>query len=352
MVKVKIIGAGGFGGTGMIELLLGHPQAKLVKLIDIENAGKPISAEFGHLAGLCDMTLTHPDNDDPADGADVLFCATPDRVGMSIAAKYVAAGLRLVDYSGDFRFGDTETYAGYAGRIGKDPRHLAPQLLPQSVYGLAELHRERIKSATVVGNPGCFAVSTILGLTPAVQTGAVDLSTLIADAKTGVSGAGKKAAATFHYPMRYDNMNAYKVAAHQHSYEVNRQLSLKAGKNLDVCLITQVVPLCRGIMTTCYAKVNSGFADPARLVKRSRDAYAGEPFVRVIGPEGATSNTAVRGTNFCNLWVNFDKATGTLVVVSHIDNLMKGQAGNALQNMNVMFGLPETAGLMRPPQFP
>jgi N-acetyl-gamma-glutamyl-phosphate reductase len=320
--------------------------------VDIENAGKPISAEFGHLAGLCDMVITHPDQDDPADGSDVVFCATPDRVGMVLAGKYVKAGVRVVDYSGDFRFGDTETYAGYAGRIGKDPKHLAPELLPKSIYGLAELHRDKIKTATVVGNPGCFAVSVILGMTPAVKAGAVDTGTLIADAKTGVSGAGKKPAATFHYPLRYDNMNAYKVAAHQHSYEVNRQLSLKAGKDLNVCLITQVVPVCRGIMTTCYGKVNAGFADAAKLVKLYRDTYAGEPFVRVIGPEGSTNSVAVRGTNFCNVWVNFDKGTGTLVVVSHIDNLMKGQAGNALQNMNIMFGLPETSGLMRPPQFP
>jgi len=352
MVKVKIIGAGGFGGTGMIELLMAHPEAKLVKLIDIENAGKPISAEFGHLAGLCDMVITAPDADDPNDGADVVFCATPDRVGMSIGPKYVKAGLRVIDYSGDFRFGDVETYAGYAGRIGKDPKHLSPELLPKSTYGLAEVNRERIKSATVVGNPGCFAVSCILGFMPAVKAGVVDFGSLIADAKTGVSGAGKKASATFHYPMRYDNMNAYKVAAHQHSYEVNRQLSLKAGKDINVCLITQVVPVCRGIMTTCYAKVDSGMADVAKLVKLYRDTYAGEPFVRVIGPEGSTSNAAVRGSNFCNLWVNFDKATGQMVVVSHIDNLMKGQAGNALQNMNIMFGIKETAGLMSVPQFP
>ena len=352
MVKVKIIGAGGFGGTGMIELLLGHPEAELVKLIDIENVGKPISAEFGHLAGLCDMTITSPEDDDHNDGADVVFCATPDRVGMSLADRYVDAGTRVIDYSGDFRFADTQTYAGYAKRIGKAPEHLAPKLLEQSVYGLPELHRDQIKSAKVVGNPGCFAVSAILGFLPAVKAGVIDLTTLIADAKTGVSGAGKKPSATFHYPVRYDNMNAYKVAAHQHTYEVNRQLGLQAGTDLNVCLITQVVPLSRGIMTTCYAKADVGMADTGKLLALYADTYADEPFVRVIGPKDSTNNIAVRGSNFCNLWVNFDSSTGQMVVISHIDNLMKGQAGNALQNMNLLFDLPETTGLLKPPQFP
>ena len=202
MVKVKIIGAGGFGGIGMIELLLGHPEAELAKLIDIENVGQPISAEFGHLAGLCDMVISSPEDDDPADGADVVFCATPDRVGMSLAPDYVKANVRFIDYSGDFRFGNTDTYAGYAKRIGKQTDHAASALLKQSVYGMPELHRDRIKSAKVVGNPGCFAVSVILAFLPAVKAGIVDLSTLIADAKTGVSGAGKKPSAAFHYPLR------------------------------------------------------------------------------------------------------------------------------------------------------
>ena len=351
MVKVKIVGAGGFGGTGMIELLLGHPQAEIFKLVDMENVGKPISFEFGHLAGLCDMIIQDPKNDDPADGADVVFFATPDRVGMSQAQKYLDAGCKVIDYSGDFRFTDEKTYAGYAQRIGKDAVHAAPKLLPKTVYGLAELHRDRIKGADIVGNCGCFAVSTILGMAPALAGKVVDPSTLIADCKTGVSGAGKKAAATFHYPLRYDNMNAYKVAKHQHTYEVNHELGLLAKQPVSVCLITQVVPVCRGIMSCCYAKLNSGF-DAAKMVALYREFYQGEPFMRVLGPEASTSSVSVRGTNFCNLWVNVDASNGTLVVVSHIDNLMKGQAGNALQNMNLMFGLPETMGLMNAPQFP
>ena len=352
MVKVKIVGAGGFGGTGMIELLLGHPEAEIFRLVDMENVGKPISAEFGHLVGLCDMVISDPKDDDPADGADVVFFATPDRVGMSHADAYVRAGVKVVDYSGDFRFTDPQTYAGYAQRIGKETKHLAEHLLPRTVYGLAELHRKEIKKADLVGNCGCFAVSVILGMAPVVKSKAVDLSTLIADAKTGVSGAGKKPADTFHYPLRYDNMNAYKVAKHQHTYEVNHELSALAGRKISVCLVTQVVPVCRGIMTICYAKLDAGMTDVNKVVELYRDFYKGEPFVRVLGPESATSNTAVRGTNFCNLWVNVDSSAGQLVVISHIDNLMKGQAGNALQNMNLLFGLPETMGLMHPPQFP
>ena len=352
MVKVKIVGAGGFGGTGMIDLVLRHPEAELVKLVDVENVGSPISRVWPHLEGHCDMEIASPEDDTPGDGEDVVFFATPDRVGMKVAPAFVKAGVKVVDYSGDFRFAEAKVYAGYAGRIGKETGHLAPELLAKCVYGLAELHRDAIAKASVVGNPGCFAVSATLGLYPAVKAGVVDVSSLIADAKTGISGAGKKPAPAFHYPLMYDNMKAYKVAKHQHTYEIEHELSAAAGKKVNVTLTTQVVPVCRGIMTCCYGRLDKGWVDAAKLVKLYRDAYAGEPFVRVVGPEGTASNADVRGTNLCKLWVNCDPATGQLIVVSHIDNLMKGQTSNALQNTNVMFGLDETAGLMVPGLFP
>ena len=352
MVKVKIVGAGGFGGTGMIDLVLRHPEAELTALIDVENVGSPISKVWPHLEGLCDLVIASPDDDTPGGEEDVVFFATPDRVGMTSAPAFVKAGVKVVDYSGDFRFADREVYAGYAARIGKDAEHLAPDLLKKCVYGLPELHRSEIADASVVGNPGCFAVSATLGFHPAVKAGVVDVSSLIADAKTGISGAGKKPAPAFHYPLMYDNMKAYKVAKHQHTYEIEHELSAAAGKKVNVTLTTQVVPLCRGIMTCCYGRLDAGWADAAKLTKLYQDTYAGEPFVRVVGPEGAASNTDVRGTNLCKIWVNCDPTTGQLVVVSHIDNLMKGQTSNAMQNMNVMFGLDETAGLDFPGLFP
>lgn len=352
MIRARVIGAGGFGGANIIELLSQHPEVEIVSLIDVAGVGEPISATHRHLEGFCDLPVEAPDAVAWDAGIDVAFAATPDGVGMGLAAACRAAGVRLIDYSGDFRFADAAAYAGYASRIGREPTHAAVTLLAESVYGLTELHREAIAGAAIVGNPGCFAAATILGLAPAVAAGLVDTDTLIIDAKTGVSGAGIKANPAFHYPLRYENMNAYKIGAHQHCYEIERELGLLAGRELAVTLTTQVVPLTRGIMATCYGRLSDDDPDGARAHSAYREFYASSDFVRVAEPGAPVSNNDVRGSNRCVLSVNVDPRTGQLLVVSHIDNLMKGQAGSALQNLNVMFGLPETTGLRRPPFYP
>jgi N-acetyl-gamma-glutamyl-phosphate reductase len=351
-IRARVVGACGYGGLGIIDLLSQHPRAEIVSLVDIDSVGKRISERFPHLEGYCDLIITSPDEADWEGDIDVAFTATPDGVGMQLAPKALAAGVRLIDYSGDFRFADQEEYAEYASRIGRPTAHEAPDLLDKAAYGLAELHREEIKSARVVGNPGCFAVAAILGLAPAVKAGVVDLDTLICDSKTGVSGAGIKPSPTFHYPSRYENMNAYKIAAHQHSVEIEKELSRVAGKTLRVTLTTQVVPLARGIMSTLYGRLKDSATTAEDLLSLFRDFYAGSPFVRVRPAGVPVSNNEVRGTNLCVLSVNLDQRTGQMIVVSHIDNLMKGQAGSALQNMNIMFGLEETTGLVRPAFFP
>jgi len=348
MVKVTIVGAGGYGGIGMIELVLRHPEAELAALVDIANVGRSISDVHPHLRGLCNVVIRSPDEGDVADGADVVFTATPDGVGQAMAADVIAAGAKLIDYSGDFRFADTTDYAVYARRIGREGDHAAPDLLEEAAYGLTELHRDAIAAARVVGNPGCFAVSAILAMAPAVKARAVGLDRIVMDAKTGVSGAGIKPNAAFHYPERYDNMNAYKVLAHQHVVEIEQELSRLAGGDVCALLVTQVVPLCRGILTTAYAPLEAGWVDVEKVRALYADFYADAPFVRVMSVGGTSATANVRGSNFCDLSVHVDERTGTLLTVSHIDNLMKGQAGSALQNMNVMFGLDETLGLMHP----
>ena len=352
MIRARVIGAGGYGGAGIIDLLLGHPEAEIADVVDVENVGMDISDKFPHLKGFCDLKITAPDEARWDGGVDVVFTATPDGVAMRYAEKCLAAKAKLVDFSGDFRFNTPESYARYAARIGKPAEHLTPHLLPKAAYGLSELHRDEIRRADIVGNMGCFAASAILGFAPAVKSGLIDLETLICDAKTGISGAGIKPAATFHYPSRYENMNAYKIAGHQHCIEVERELSLMSRKEIAVTLTTQIVPLARGIMSCLYGRLTSPKTTTEDVFAAYQEFYKDSVFVRVVPQKGSASNNDVRGSNFCVLWVNVEPRTRQMIVISHIDNLMKGQAGSAMQNMNLMFGLSEGAGLMRPAFFP
>ncbi|MDY6879741.1 MAG: N-acetyl-gamma-glutamyl-phosphate reductase [Desulfatiglans sp.] len=350
-IKVGIIGAGGYGGCGAIELILNHPQADIRALIDKQDIGRPISDLYPHLRSFCDLPLIDPEDPDCPDDFDVVFFSTPDGVGQKAAATWLKKGVKVIDYSGDFRFNDFQTYKGYAARIGRAQEHSSPELLSKSVYGLAELHRDEIARSNLVGNPGCFAVSCILGLAPAVQSRIIDSESIICDAKTGVSGAGKTPSPMFHYPARYDAMNAYKISGHQHVYEIERELGLLADRDITVTFTPHVVPLARGILTTIYARLEEG-VDLKKVEAVYRSFYQNEAFVRVCDPEKPQTSTDVRGSNFCSLSVHTDQRTGKLIVVSLIDNLVKGQAGSAVQNMNILFGLEETAGLLRPGLYP
>ena len=352
MIRAKIIGAGGYGGVGIVELLLHHPGAKIAALVDVTDVGSPISKLYPHLTGFCDIPIVDPKDPVALQPVDVVFAATPDGVGMKLAPEILVSGAKLVDYSGDFRFNSQDSYAEYASRIGLATTHASPAILPQAVYGLAELHRGKINaSRTVVGNPGCFAVSCILGLSPAVKHNLVDPFSVICDCKTGVSGAGKKPNAVFHYPARYDHMNVYKLAGHQHVCEIERELSLQAGTEIRVTFTAQVVPVCRGIMSSLYGQLKAE-TKVEDVIALYREFYKNSPFVRIFDRSAAIGSMHVRGTNFCNLIVDVDARTRKLRVISHIDNLMKGQAGSALQNMNLLFDLPETTGLMRAGMYP
>jgi len=350
-IKIGIIGAGGYGGCGAIELLLNHPNAEIVALIDKQDIGKPISDLYPHLKGFCDLPLIDPDDPERPDNFDVVLFSTPDGVGQQGASYWLDRGVKVVDYSGDFRFNDPDVYKGYASRIGRTKEHASPDLLPRSVYGLAELHRDEIAKSDLVGNPGCFAVSSILGLAPAVKSGLIETESIICDAKTGVSGAGKNPSPAFHYPARYDSMNAYKISGHQHVYEIERELGLIAKDEIRITFTPHVVPLCRGILSTIYSSLKED-QDIESVKEAYLSFYKDAAFIRVFGPERAQSSADVRGSNFCNLSLNVDKRTGKLIIVSLIDNLVKGQAGSAVQNMNIMFGLEETTGLLIPGRFP
>ena len=353
MKNVKIIGATGYGGLGMIEILLRHPEFKLAALAATQDVGKPISSVWPYLENYCDLPIMDADSQDFKNiDADIVVCATPDGVGQVRAPEELAAGRKFLDYSGDYRFNSNELYAEYANRLGKDPVHKAPDLLPEAVYGLSELHRDEIAKARLVGNPGCFAISCILGLVPAVKNGLVEKQGIVCDCKSGVSGAGKKPAAAHHYPERYENINAYRLTGHQHVMEIERELALvSGGGEVNVTFTPQVVPTSRGILSSLYGRLPAGVGQK-RVFECYRDFYAGDKFVFVQDEKQAAGTVNVRGSNRCLLTVAADERTGAFRVISHIDNLVKGQAGSAAQNMNIMFGFPEDMGLDHPGAHP
>ena len=350
-IRVKVVGATGYGGLGIIELLLRHPQAEIGALVAREAVGQKISEVYPHLTGFCDLPILAAD-DPVAQGAfDVVFFSTPDRVGMADAKAELAKGAKVIDYSGDFRFTTLEAYQDYATRLGKDPTHLSPELLGTNVYGMPELHRADIARANLVGNPGCFATSCILGLAPAAKAHLVKPHSIICDCKSGVSGAGKKAKQTFHYPERCEQINAYRLSGHQHVCEVERELSLQGGEDVRLTFTAQVLPISRGILSTLYGDLVKDVTEED-VIAVYRDFYRDSHFVRVLPSTAAVGTMSVRGTNFCDVVVSVDRRTQKLRIVSIIDNLMKGQASQALQNMNVMFGLDEKTGLDQPGMYP
>lgn len=349
MIKVKLVGATGYGGVGLIELLLRHPKIEISSLVAANDTGKPISHFYPHLTGFCDMMVYAADAPEADADADVVVYSTPDGIGMQLAPAEINKGRRVLDYSGDFRFNSTELYKEYATRLGLPDTHKSPELLEKSVYGLTELHRDRIADAAIVGNPGCYAVACILGLAPAAQEKMLENGKIICDGKTGISGGGKKPKPGFHYPEAYDNTYAYRLTGHQHVMEVERELSLLAGSEIQTTFTPQVVPMARGIMATLYGTLAQG-ATQNKVLAAYKEFYADKPFIRVSETPSSTSH--VRGSNFVNITVACDERTGTLRVISHIDNLIKGQAGSALQNLNVMFGLDEMSGLQLPGAHP
>ena len=350
MKSVKVVGAGGYGGVGIVELLLKHPEFKIDCLVAATETGMKISALYPHLTGFCDELIRTPDDPKTQEAYDAVFFATPDGVGMNHATSELNKGACVVDYSGDFRFTTPEKYSAYATFIGRDPVHAAPELLPQTVYGLPELHAFDANQK-LAGNPGCFAVSCILGLAPAAAGNLIEPNSVICDCKTGVSGAGKKPSATFHYPARYEQVNAYKLAGHQHMVEIEQELSELSDHPIQITMTTQVVPICRGIISCLYANLNET-TSAAQLLETYQAFYADKPFVRVFDNTSTVGTAQVSGSNFCNLIVDVDERNNRLRVISHIDNLMKGQAGNALQNMNLLFGLDPMTGLDFPSRCP
>ena len=338
-LNIAIVGSSGYTGGELFRLLLTHPGVTVTAVPSERSAGKPITDIFPHLLGLTDLVCEPLDPAAIAKKADLAFLALPHVTAQEAASRLRTLGVKVVDLSADYRIKDPALYEQWY-----EHKHQYPDLLKHAVYGLPELHREQVRKATLVANPGCYPTGAILGLAPALKGKMVDLATLVVDSKSGVSGAGRSPGLAYHFPEANEAFMAYKVGSHRHTPEIEQELSLLAGTGVVISFTPHLVPMNRGILTTIYGKLAVP-ADTAAL----RAAYAGfyrtEPFVRVL-PAGQFPNVRnVRGSNFCDIGVHADGRTGRAVVVTAIDNLVKGASGQAVQNMNLMAGFDETAGL-------
>jgi len=346
MIKAGIVGGTGYTGVELLRLLAQHPNVELKAITSRKEAGKAVAAIFPSLRGRVDLAFTEP-GAERLRGCDVVFFATPNGVAMNEARAILDAGARLVDLSADFRLRDVAEWERWY-----KVKHAAPELAGEAVYGLCELNRERIRGARLVANPGCYPTAVQLGLLPLAEAGVVDLDHLIADAKSGVSGAGRKAELELAFPEASDNFKAYNVPGHRHWPEIRQGLAQAAGREVGLVFTAHLTPMIRGIHATLYARIAKEVDFQALYEKR----YAGEPFVDVM-PAGSHPDTrSVRAANVCRLALHRPpegaKRSDTLVVLSVIDNLVKGASGQAVQNMNLMFGLPEVTGLGQLPVVP
>jgi N-acetyl-gamma-glutamyl-phosphate reductase len=344
--RVAIAGASGYTGVELLRLLVQHPMVEVVALTAEAHAGQPISQVFPSLAGFVDLTCRLLDPAALAAGAEFVFLALPHKASMAVAGELVNRGVRVLDLSADFRLKDPAAYRTWYGF-----EHVAPALLGQAIYGLPELHREAIATARLVAVPGCYPTSAILGLSPLLAHGLVDLETLVIDSISGVSGAGRKPELPTHFSEANESLKAYGVAKHRHTPEIEQELSGLAGRPVTVTFTPHLAPLTRGILTTITARL-ARWHSSAELVGVFRDFYRERPFVRVLEESRLPETKQVLHSNLCDIGLVSDPRTGRVIVVSAIDNLVKGASGQAVQCFNLMAGLDERAGLWIPGLFP
>lgn len=345
MKKVGVIGATGYTGVELLRLLVTHPDVEVVQVTSRENAGSRVDAMFPSLRGFLDLEFSVP-SVETLSQCDLVFCATPNGVAMKITPELLDAGVKVIDLAADFRIKDIDTWSQWYGM-----EHACPDLVAEAVYGLPEINREAVKGARLVANPGCYPTAVTLGLLPLVEAGLIDLEQIIADTKSGASGAGRGAAVGTLLCEAGDSFKAYKAEGHRHQPEIAQNLSLIANQKLDLTFVPHLLPMIRGIHATLYSSLLNNDADQD-LQQLFEARYQNERFVDVL-PAGSHPETrSVRGINTCRIAVHRPGNGKRVVVLSVIDNLVKGAAGQAVQNMNLMFGLPEATGLEHPALLP
>lgn len=346
MVKVGIIGATGYTGGELIRILAGHPEAEVTAITSRTNAGKKLEEVYPSFLGWDGPVFGGSDSPEAVAECDVVFLAVPHGVAMDLAPALIEKGQKVIDLGTDFRFRDYRTFETWYKH-----EHHQPELTKNAVYGLPELYRKEIRNANVIGNPGCYPTSILLGCYPFVKAGVIDTSVIIADSKSGISGAGRKAEIGLNYPELFGNFRAYGLPAHRHTPEIEQELSLMSGTEVKVSFTPHHIPVSRGILSTLHLRLTQSLTteEAEQIVA---ETYQGEPFVKLMKSPGLPEIKWVVGTNCCHLGVRVDSRTNQLIVISVIDNMVKGASGQAIQNMNLMFGLPETMGLVQWPVYP
>ena len=345
-MEVGIIGANGYSGVELIRLLQHHPHVTLKKILSNSTSGKNILELYPHLTELVDMTLEQVNIDEIASEVDLLFFATPAGVTKDLVPSFIEKGIICIDVSGDFRLKNPEDYEQW---YKKTPAK--EEYLQEAVYGLTEFNRNKIKDAKLIANPGCFPTATLLGLIPALQHKVIHPSSIHIDAKTGVSGAGRNANIANLFTEVNESIKAYKVGQHQHIPEIEQLIHEISGEKAPISFITHLVPMNRGIMSTIYCDLTEK-STTEEIYQIYKESYKNDPFVR-IRPIGQFPTTKeVFGSNYCDIGLYVDERTNKLIVISVIDNLVKGASGQAIQNMNIIVGWEETAGLTNVPLYP
>lgn len=337
-IKAGIVGGTGYTGVELLRLLAQHPHCELRAITSRKEAGMPVAEMFPNLRGRVSLRFSEPAASG-LDQCDVVFFATPNGVAMQEARALVEAGVKVIDLAADFRIRDVAVWEQYYKM-----KHACPELVAEAVYALPEINRAEIKKARVIANPGCYPTAVQLGFLPLIEAGCVDAGHLIADAKSGVSGAGRKAETHILHAEAADNFKAYGVGSHRHQPEIAQGLARVAGQPIGLVFVPHLTPMIRGIHATLYARLTKPVT-AADLQALFEKRYAGEAFVDVM-PAGSHPETrSVRGANQCRIAVHLPQGGDTVVVLSVIDNLVKGAAGQAVQNMNILFGLAEDTGL-------
>ncbi|OSY00282.1 N-acetyl-gamma-glutamyl-phosphate reductase [Bacillus mycoides] len=344
-MKVAIIGATGYGGIELIRLLEQHPYFSIASLHSFSQVGEFITNVYPHFRNILVHTLQEIDAEKIEKEAEIVFLATPAGVSTELTPKLLAVGLKVIDLSGDFRMKDPLTYEQWYKRAAAKE-----EVLRKAVYGLSEWKRSEIQNANLIANPGCFATAALLAILPLVRSGMIEEDSIIIDAKSGVSGAGKTPTTMTHFPELYDNLHIYKVNEHQHVPEIEQMLTEWNRETKPITFSTHLIPISRGIMVTLYAKVKREM-EIEQLQKLYEETYEQSTFIRIRTQGEFPSPKEVRGSNYCDMGIAYDERTGRVTVVSVIDNMMKGAAGQAIQNANIVAGLEETTGLQHMPLY-